>query len=143
MSELGDLHGAITKCNSKSQSSDIYTHRLESGAIPIRSIHLGYLTKNFIFYLLNFYFLLLIKFFFFNFIFINGCDWNTTIISTIKSNGIIRNYSLYYMPIYMHKKPNIRERERERERASENCETDTERENESTSATKCFNPITR
>ena len=118
MSELGDLHGAITKCNFKSQSSDIYTHRLESGAIPIRSIHLGYLTKNFIFYLLNFYFLLLIKFFFFfNFIFINGCDWNTTIISTIKSNGIIRNYSLYYMPIYMHKKPNIREREREREQA--------------------------
>ena len=119
MSELGDLHGAITKCNSKSQSSDIYTHRLESGEIPIRSIHLGYLTKNFIFYLLNFYFLLLIKFFFFffNFIFINGCDWNTTIISTIKRNGIIRNYSLYYMPIYMHKKPNIREREREREQA--------------------------
>ena len=62
-------------------------------------------------------------------------------IPTIKSNSIIRNYSLYYMPIYMHKKPNTRERERER--ASENCETDTERENESTSATKCFNPITR
>ena len=120
MSELGDLHGAITKCNSKSQSSDIYTHRLESSAILNESIHLGYLTKNFIFYLLNFYFLLLIKFFFYFFIiffFINGCDWNTTIISTIKSNGIIRNYSLYYMPIYMHKKPNIREREREREQA--------------------------
>ena len=139
MSELGDLHGAITKCNFKSQSSDIYTHRLESGAIPIRSIHLGYLTQNFIFYLLNFYFLLLIKFFFFNFIFINGCDWNTTIISTIKSNGIIRNYSLYYMPIYICIKSQISERER----ASENCETDTERENESTLATKCFNPITR
>ena len=138
MSELGDLHGAITKCNSKSQSSDIYTHRLESGAIPIRSIHLGYLTKNFIFYLLNFYFLLLIKFFFFNFIFINGCDWNTTIISTIK---VMASFAIthYTICLYICIKSQISERER----ASENCETDTERENESTSATKCFNPITR
>ena len=133
------MHGGIAKCNSRSQSSDIYTHRLESSAILNDSIHLGYLTKNFIFNLLDFYFLLLIIFFL---LMIEIESYILRIsISSIKSYSIVRNYSLYYLPIYiyiyMHKKPNIRER------ASENCETDTERENESTSGTKCFNPITR